>query len=340
MKGVIKHLVAGVLRYTGVLGWMVRRRIRGRGFVLMYHRVLDTAQKRESFSSPSIVSSPAAFRAHMRLLRNHFDPVTPAEFHRRLHERDLRPGTCLVTFDDGWADNLANALPVLETERVPAVFFLATDFVGSDRSFWQEHVCHMLTVAARAPAPTLQALLSELGLAHLRTAPEASLKTAARKAVNDWKSRSPEWIAELTSRLRDALAAESLNGEPASIDRFMDWGEARRLGSGVARLGSHACSHTPLDHLPIAAATQELFASREKIRQLAAQNVDTLAYPNGNHNDEVAAAAREAGYLMAFTTVSGTVAPGDDPFKLKRINVHDGAASSATLLLARIAGLF
>ena len=46
-----------------------------------------------------------------------------------------------VTFDDGFADNYANALPVLVEWGVPAAFFLATDYIGTDQVFERDRRC-------------------------------------------------------------------------------------------------------------------------------------------------------------------------------------------------------
>lgn len=56
----------------------------------------------------------------------------------RMHSGGSIPGgTLCITFDDGYADNAEIAAPVLARWKLPALFFVATDFIGSTtQTFW------------------------------------------------------------------------------------------------------------------------------------------------------------------------------------------------------------
>jgi len=45
-------------------------------------------------------------------------------------------GTLSITFDDGYLDNFENAAPILERFGLPATFFVATGFIGTDQVAW------------------------------------------------------------------------------------------------------------------------------------------------------------------------------------------------------------
>src|SRR5215471_11828996 len=49
---------------------------------------------------------------------------------------DPRRQRVVITFDDGTADFVEHALPVLVKHRLPVTLYLATEFVESGRSFW------------------------------------------------------------------------------------------------------------------------------------------------------------------------------------------------------------
>ena len=50
----------------------------------------------------------------------------------------------VVTFDDGYADNLYNAKPLLERYEIPATIFLTSGCIGQNREFWWDELDRML----------------------------------------------------------------------------------------------------------------------------------------------------------------------------------------------------
>jgi peptidoglycan/xylan/chitin deacetylase (PgdA/CDA1 family) len=110
--------------------------------------------------------------------------------------------------------------------------------------------------------------------------------------------------------------------------------------SGLVEIMSHAISHTPLDRLPAEAVLRELTDSRAEIESRTGAKVESLAYPNGDFDENVVATARRAGYGLALTTLDGAAGKNDDPLRLPRINIQSSAARTPARFLCRIAGLF
>ncbi len=80
-------------------------------------------------------------------------------------------------------------------------------------------------------------------------------------------------------------------------------------------------------------------SSRQAIEAELACEVQALSYPNGNYDDRIAEIVADDGYGAAFTVQSGPVAAGDDPYRLKRISIHEDMTRSRALFLARILGV-
>src|SRR4029079_12270466 len=92
---------------------------------------------------------------------------------------------------------------------------------------------------------------------------------------------------------------------------------------------SHTCTHANLTRLTGAALEGELHRPLETLREQRVNHVPVLAYPNGDHTDAVVAAARAAGSAAAVTTRPGHESSRPaDPFRLKRIGVHDDVTRS------------
>ena len=50
----------------------------------------------------------------------------------------------VVTFDDGYLDNLTTALPIAESKGVPITFFVASGILGNHHGFWWDRLGTLL----------------------------------------------------------------------------------------------------------------------------------------------------------------------------------------------------
>jgi peptidoglycan/xylan/chitin deacetylase (PgdA/CDA1 family) len=341
VRETIKNLLAAMLYHFGILRWLIAVKLRNRAVVLMYHRVLPKKARDDSFSAAAIVVEPTVFDAHLQTLKRYLRPLAPQEFFERL--TGAQPGFsrhCLVTFDDGWHDNHAHALPILEHRQVPALVYVATGYIDTRHCFWQERLARMLHTLWRQQT-SQPSLFAEVGVPKLLEQSAESVKVYVRSAITAVKHRSRDELVVLLGKAEAALRANGIATDETGEDRFMTWGEVSQLSaSKVVTIGSHAHTHTPMTKLSAAEIAQELSESRCIIeRQLGAAPL-WFAYPNGDHHDVSHQAVAAAGYRMAVTTETGLVAAGDDPMQVRRINIHDQAAPTPARLLCRIAGLF
>ena len=100
--------------------------------ILGYHRVAD---ERNDLSV-----RPAAFRDHMeQVVAADVEPVRLDTALDLLQNRVEGRYLC-VTFDDGYRDNLENAVPVLEELRIPATIFVPTAIIDGTATYsWFDH---------------------------------------------------------------------------------------------------------------------------------------------------------------------------------------------------------
>jgi glycosyltransferase involved in cell wall biosynthesis/peptidoglycan/xylan/chitin deacetylase (PgdA/CDA1 family) len=117
--------------------------------------------------------------------------------------------------------------------------------------------------------------------------------------------------------------------------KLLDADGLRALVASGAEIGSHASSHRPLTRVPADELTGELEGSAARLAAMGLPRPRALSYPHGDTNAEVAAAARHAGYAVAFTVRAGIGRRGVDPFAVPRIEVF--ANDSARRLRLRLA---
>lgn len=144
---------------------------------LFYHRVADSSP------CPWTISN-REFERQIDWLTCNFEVISLAECQRRIQERaNHRPAAC-ITFDDGYADNCEQALPLLIARRIPCTYFVTTDFVRTGAPF--PHDVARGTPLAPNTLDQLRSLTAagvEIG-AHTRTHRDLGT-TSDRKVLED-----------------------------------------------------------------------------------------------------------------------------------------------------------
>jgi peptidoglycan/xylan/chitin deacetylase (PgdA/CDA1 family) len=121
-------------------------------------------------------------------------------------------------------------------------------------------------------------------------------------------------------------SAHWIDGEPVAT-----WEQVRGLAAAGVAIGSHTRHHRRLTQLGAVEREVELVGSLAELREQVPGAVAAIAYPNGDHDDAVCAAAREAGYDLAYTTEKGRNGAAADPFRLRRVSVHGADGALAVL---------
>jgi peptidoglycan/xylan/chitin deacetylase (PgdA/CDA1 family) len=314
----------------------LRDRLDPRAVVLMYHRVADLP------SDPfELAVTPKHFSEHMDVLHRHYRPTPLRELVPRLHGRGPArriPGfreaasaltgrgiprrTVAVTFDDGYQDNHALAMGILDQHDVPATIFVATGYTDTDREFWwdelERHVLHPHGTAASAKATNFceQETWARFLSLHQRLRP---------LSANEQR------------RTLDELAEKSGRREARRTHLPMSSMEVRALhDAGLVEIGAHTVSHPSLAAQPLSVQREEISQSKSKLEEIIGEPVLHFAYPYGTKEDYTNATAnivRDLGFVSACTTTRGLVTRGDDPFQLRRIVIRnwDGDQFARTL---------
>jgi peptidoglycan/xylan/chitin deacetylase (PgdA/CDA1 family) len=346
LKAWIRVAVSYGLYYTGLLQLWQTIAMRRKAVVLMYHRVLDSDQQHRTGSHPAIVIDHATFDAHLSLLKRRFNVLSPAEFASHLeHGTPFPDRSCLITFDDGWRDNVTNAWPTLQRYDLPALIFLPVNYVGSKRLFWPEALSHLLCLAVidvrRHPErrAVYASLLADSHLAPVLDLADEDPRPAVVNVVRADRSKGRAAMEALVMRLAEALRIDTERSGWDADDGFMGWEEVAAMASDGIAFGGHGADHHLLTQVPLDTARAEIVESKRVLDAKLPAPVTTFSYPNGYWTPEVKALVRDAGYRLAFVTKRGFVSCTDDPFTVGRLNVHQAMTSSKPMLLARIVGL-
>lgn len=295
-----------------------RRRIT----VLAYHRVVDFEDPGFDTDARNVSATPEAFRQQMDYVADRFTPIGLERLIAWLDgEADLPDRPLLVTFDDGYRDNLLSAWPIMQERRIPGVLFVAAGHIGTTRPFVWDLAAWCFRNTERTEAE-----LPHWGRASWSGADER------RRILDAW--------GEHCKTLPDDQRTEAAASLPALLDVtvpqdafsgvYLDWDEVRSLDAEGFAVGAHTMDHPVLTRVSRERARREIVESAEKILTEVGHPTAAFAYPNGLYNDfddQVVAMVGEAGFRIAFTLIPGPNRPAEvakHPLRVRRVYVHHG----------------
>ena len=220
-----------------------------------------------------------------------------------------------ITFDDGYADNATEALPVLKQHGMTATFFVATSFLNGGR-MWNDSVIELVR-AHRGNVVDLR----DIGLGVHATETYQQRGAAITSLLSQVKYLEP------LKREETVLAIEKLAAGPLPIDLMMTTEQVKQLHRSGMQIGAHTCSHPILASLTDDAAQNEMRTGKSALEEMIGDEVALFAYPNGRPGKDFLAThaqmAKQIGFKAAVTTAPGVSSSNTDLFQLPRFSAWD-----------------
>jgi peptidoglycan/xylan/chitin deacetylase (PgdA/CDA1 family) len=217
------------------------------------------------------------------------------------HVRANRP-FAVITFDDGYRDNVDYAAPILKKHNAPWTLFSCIACAqGQARLWWlelEEAIARLDRVRVDLPYGAID-LLSE---------------TAAQKsAVYDhiyWALRAGTEDA-LLDTIGKIAANANIDAQARVRELCMTFDELRSLAHDPnVTIGAHTVTHPRLAKLSEATAMSEMVTSKQRLETEIGQEIRHIAYPVGDPTSaglREFALARQAGFISGVTTRPGHV---------------------------------
>lgn len=279
--------------------------------ILIYHRVLDSADPFNK-GNPDVEQ----FRWQMQTLGENFRVIDLDSAVAALRANDLPERAACVTFDDGYADNLLNAAPILCELGISATFFIATDYLDGGL-MWNDAVIETVrTTAARSLD------LTALGLGVHDVTVRSRRPRVAEQLISQIKYRPVAQRIALVEAIADVAETR------LPTDLMMTTAQLQRLSAHGMGIGAHTCSHPILAGLGAEEARQEIGDSQRALQELIGTPVKMFAYPNGrpgrDYDQQAVDIVRELEFDGAVTTAWGAApARGADLYQLPRFTPWD-----------------
>ncbi len=323
---------------------LMRRRSRDELLLVCYHSVIPDDYPRDPYRCRGAIRT-GVFRKQLETLASCFNPVSASDLLNWADGSTALPSSpFLVTFDDGFRNNLTHAAPELERLGIPALIHVTTGYVGTQRVLWMQELDERILhwKHKMLPLPENEPDLPMPLQAHARIRVAHRVRDLC-KTISDKARRT------YLQRLRNEPFPDG--GEMhRELRDFLTWDDVRDLHRRGFAIGSHTVEHPILTRLSREELDRELRRSKATIERELGTECPWIAFPNGEADDvsaEVIGRVKQAGYRIGFTLTEGSNPPSANPLMLDRIcistelpeNVFDAKISrlchSANRLLAR-----
>lgn len=328
----MNHFLERGIRY-------LKHRFAHGALILAYHRVSDSPLDPWSLSV-----SPDHFAEHLAVLRRSFHPTSLQDVGRSIRSQsNLADRSIVITFDDGYADNLHAALPLLQQFDIPATIFITSGAIGSQHDFWWDELASLLLKAHPLPGQ-LDIIINgchyswQLGGASQYSQADYSKYRSWRAGqpppsmrqslyLELWQLIYPlpvEAQGDVMTALR-VWAGQDSNATHRTLNQneIVELAQAEQI-----EIGNHTINHVPLSSLPPDLQRHEIQGSKTELEKIINQPVESFSYPFGKRHDygpETISLVQESGISIACGNESGVVRSTADVFQLPRIHVPDCA---------------
>lgn len=282
----------------------------GRLSILIFHRVLQQPDPALNFDIHA-----SAFSQTLKWLGDLFN-VLPLDLAvEKLKSGTLPPRAASITFDDGYADNLIVAAPILKKNNMTATFFIASGYLNGGE-MWNDTIIESIR---HCKLDKLDLSTEGLGL-HDLSYPQ-SLRNTILKVLKLVKYRSTSERERLAKYISTSARVSLRNDLMLSSEQVV---RLRDLGMSI---GGHTVSHPILSNLSTVEVASEISENKKFLENLLQQRIRLFAYPNGKPNADYRAVdaevVRNLGFDAAVTTAWGVADSSSDLMQLPRFTPWD-----------------
>ena len=301
----------------------IRALLAGSAAIILYHEI-----QRDCQSELMTGTSVSLFEYSLNWLRREgWSIVSLDECLQKLASNDRSRRYAVLTFDDGYRDNVSVALPILERYNAPFMMYVPTGALTRSMQSWWLGVRRLFLLRDKV---TIDALGREFHCSDTRS------KLSAFSEVIRWVHQDYRNAAMLAPTFKqNGISLAALNDEYFLGERELSILSRHRLAS----IGGHTTSHAALATLDSSSARAELADNRRYLENLLQVSVRHVAYPYGTPGASGLREehlAHEVGFQTAVTTRQGQLHDRKvNQFALPRI-----CCQSRSAFTARMSGIF
>ena len=285
--------------------------------VLRYHRIGE----HDGDPWPLAVSAEN-FAQQLDVLARAVRVLSLAELVRRLADGRPLGRAVVLTFDDGYADNLLVAKPLIERHGMSATVFVITGHTGAGREPWNDELGRIL-LTGDAPPASLE--LDVRGRRHCFDLPADAGRDARLALYYELWRLLVALPVDVQQAALDVL--RDWAGKPSSVRpsrRMLTADEVAKLAEGgLIEVGAHTVNHVDLSAAPASVQKTEIEESKAGCEAVLNRPVTSFAYPYGRVGAATPDLVRAAGFACACTCEKDLAGHHSAPLLVPRHHVGD-----------------
>jgi peptidoglycan/xylan/chitin deacetylase (PgdA/CDA1 family) len=322
----------------------VLERIWSRGpIILLYHRVADLD------SDPQMLAvSEDNFTSQMELIARKYHPMSLASLVDDYRKGEFRKNGIVVTFDDGYHDNLVAAKPILDRFGIPATFFVTSGNIATGREFWWdelEKVFFRTPILPESLEIEVAGFVYSGSLAQSRVMNQEEYTAAVR--WNVLESGNPTGRHSIYRDVCVMAKTATFARRSELLDYLHDWAriksdareshrpltkeELKELASDrMIEIGAHGDNHMTFSVLSRGEQEMEIGASQSLIEAVTGKKPVAFSYPYGNSSDyspQTVSLVKKHKFQYACSNFTGLIGKRSDSFQLPRFLVRNWDAN-------------
>jgi len=260
--------------------------------ILMYHSV--ASNKNARWIDPSNHIPEYVFEKHMKFLAKKRNVISLDSLVNSIKSnKALCRGTTVITFDDGYLDNLTIAAPILKKYNLPATIYLTTGYIEREENQWidQLFTCFRERTQDQLIIPEIFADQIELNDPVSRWNAYSHISKYLMESTYEQRT---EMINSIKKQLLPELTPPKLT---------MNWDDVRNLvnnNENIA-LGSHTYNHIDISGTDDHTIKSEIHMSTEDIERETGQRPVHFSCPYSRTRKNLPEILLKSGYISSVS---------------------------------------
>lgn len=250
---------------------LVNQYYAGTATIFMLHRVADIDSKK-LLANENMKVSPS-FLTHFieTLLKHDYEIISLDRLHEILIAQEDTKKKVVFTLDDGYVDNLTNALPVFEEFNASFTVYVSTSFPDQTGILWWYALEDLILNNHKIK------LADGSKYACSNSTEKQRTFLAIRQKILKLNQES------LYTELRGLFSAYKISWQSYVKELSLSWKQIATMAKHpLVTIGGHTVNHYTLNQLPSNMVIDEITLGNQKLQQVTHKKIEHFAYPFGS----------------------------------------------------------